>query len=104
MPVGTDPFPRRIEIRRGRRRTIQVSLENGRFVARIPERARGPALEVALRQLREQLWERLQRESVWTDEDLTVLARQVARKHLSDLDLPPWTVRFSRRQRAESHR
>ena len=97
-PVATDPFPRRIEIRRGRRRTVQLSLEDGHFVARVPERARGPKLDTTLEQLRVQLWERLRRESVWTDEDLTVLARAVAREHLSDLDLPPWTVRFSRRQ------
>jgi predicted metal-dependent hydrolase len=98
MPVAADPFPKRIEIRRGRRRSIQVSLEDGHFVARIPEQAKGPRLEANLEQLREQLWTRLQRESVWTDEDLSELAREVVREHLSDLDLPPWTVRFSRRQ------
>jgi len=98
MPVAADPFPRRIDVRRGRRRTVQLSLEDGRFVARVPERASGPKLDQTIAQLRAQLWERLRRESVWTDSGLTTLARQVVSDHLSDLDLPPWTVRFSRRQ------
>lgn len=96
--MGADPFPRRIEIRRGRRRSIQLSLEGGRFVARVPARASGPRLEASLEGLRAQLWERLHRESVWTDEDLGALATGIVREHLDDLDLPPWSVKFSRRQ------
>jgi predicted metal-dependent hydrolase len=98
MPVAADPFPRRIEVRPGRRRSVQLSLEDGRFVARVPARAAGPKLDATLGELRRQLWARLRRESVWTDDDLHDLAREVADAHLSDLDLPPWTTRFSRRQ------
>lgn len=97
-PAAADPFPRRIELRPGRRRSIELSLEGGHFVARIPDSAAGPRLEAALDRLREQLWQRLQRESVYTDDALAELAGQVVRSHLGDLALPPWTVRFSRRQ------
>lgn len=97
-PAATDPFPRRIELRPGRRRTVELTLEDGRFVARIPATARGPRLEGVLASLRAELWEKLQRSSVYTDDALAELAGRVAREHLSDLDLPPWTVRFSRRQ------
>ena len=96
--MAADPFPRRIEIRRGRRRTIQLSLEGGRFVARVPARASGPEFDATLLRLRAGLWERLRRESVWDDGDLNSLAEEVARQHLEDVDLPPWTVQFSRRQ------
>ena len=96
--MAADPFPRRIEVRPGRRRSVQLSLEDGRFVARVPARAAGPKLDATLGELRRQLWARLRRESVWTDDDLHDLAREVADAHLSDLDLPPWTTRFSRRQ------
>lgn len=97
-PVVADPFPRRIELRPGRRRSIELSLEGGRFVARIPATASGPRLETALTELRLQLWERLQRESVYTDGALSELGVQVVHTHLRDLSLPPWSVRFSRRQ------
>jgi hypothetical protein len=97
-PAVTDPFPRRIDIHRGRRRSIQLSLEGGRFVARVPAGAAGSRLDAALERLRSELWERLRRESVWTDEDLHELSRSVAENHLRDLQLPPWTARFSRRQ------
>ena len=97
-PAVTDPFPRRIEILRGRRRSLQLSLEGGRFVARVPAGAAGPRLDTALERLRSELWERLRRESVWTDEDLFALSESVAEQNLRDLQLPPWTARFSRRQ------
>jgi predicted metal-dependent hydrolase len=97
-PAVADPFPRQIDVRPGRRRSIELSLEGGRFVARIPASSSGPRLEAALGKLREQLWDRLQRESVYTDAALAELATQVVRSHLSDLSLPPWSVRFSRRQ------
>lgn len=97
-PAGADPFPRRIELRPGRRRTVEMSLEDGRFVARVPQSARGPRLEATLAELRAQLWERLQRKSVYTDGALAELASRVAREHLADLELPPWSVHFSRRQ------
>jgi predicted metal-dependent hydrolase len=97
-PAVADPFPRRIELRPGRRRSIELSLEGGRFVARIPASSTGPRLDAALERLRGQLWDRLQRESVYTDAALAELATQVVRSHLNDLALPPWSVRFSRRQ------
>ncbi len=97
-PAVADPFPRQIELRPGRRRSIELSLEGGRFVARIPASSAGPRLDAALERLRGQLWDRLQRESVYTDAALAELATQVVRSHLNDLALPPWSVRFSRRQ------
>ena len=97
-PAAADPFPRRIELRPGRRRSIELSLENGRFVARVPASSTGPRLEAALDGLRAQLWDRLQRESVYTNATLAELATQVVGVHLSDLALPPWSVRFSHRQ------
>lgn len=97
-PAVADPFPSRIELRPGRRRSVELTLESGRFVARVPARASGPRLESLLGDLRAQLWERLQRESVYSDAALTALAREVCRRDLADLDLPHWTARFSRRQ------
>ncbi len=97
-PAVADPFPRQIELRPGRRRSIELSLEGGRFVARIPASSSGPRLAAALDGLRAQLWDRLQRESVYTDAALAELGTQVVRSHLDDLELPPWSVRFSRRQ------
>lgn len=97
-PVATDPFPRTIELRRGRRRTVEVALESGGFVARVPLRATETKLLPVLTRLRAQLWERLRREGVYDQSTLEQRAQRVARQYLSDLDLPPWTVRFSRRQ------
>lgn len=97
-PVDTDPFPRAIEIRRGRRRTVEIALENGRFVARVPARAQGPSLEAMLTRLRAQLWARLRSENVYDEPSLRTRAAHVAARFLGDLDLPPWSVHFSRRQ------
>lgn len=97
-PLATDPFPRTVEIRRGRRRTIEVALENGRFVARVPRRAGGPRLEQAIDRLRAALWEKLQRESVFDDDTLRARARLVTTRWFADHALPPFDVCFSRRQ------
>ncbi len=98
-PAATDPFPPGIEIRRGRRRTVELSLENGRFVARVPLRARESAIEGTLQSLRARLVQRMRRETVFDASTLQECARNVARRHLADLVLPPYSVEFSRRQR-----
>ena len=77
---------------------MELSLERGRFVARVPARASGTRLESMLTRLRAQLWERLRGESVYDEPTLERRARLVADRHLDDLPLPPWTVQFSRRQ------
>ena len=97
-PRVTDPFPREIEIRRGRRRTIELALEGGRFVARVPMRAQGERLEQTLSRLRESLWTKLQRDSVYDDAGLDRRARVVQRRWFAAVNLPPYRVRFSRRQ------
>lgn len=94
----TDPFPTKIDVRRSRRRSAQLTLEEGRFVARVPASLTGERLDKMLAQLRAQLWDRLRRESVWSELDLIALGSVVASDHLADVDLPPWTARFSRRQ------
>ncbi|RKZ13356.1 hypothetical protein DRQ32_01785, partial [bacterium] len=97
-PAIADPFPRRIEVRRSRRRSVELTLEAGRLVARVPLRASDRQVESMLARLREKLWLRIQSESVYTDEALTELAQTVASSELRDMDLPPFSVRFSRRQ------
>lgn len=77
---------------------MEVALENGCFVARVPLRASESKLQPVLKRLRSQLWERLRREGVYDQTTLEQRALRVARQHLADLDLPPFTVRFSRRQ------
>jgi predicted metal-dependent hydrolase len=98
-PAGTDPFPAEIEIVRGRRRTVELSLEGGKLVARVPRRIARAELESLLAHLRESLWAKLRRKSVFDDDALAARAKAVARRDLPDLDLPPYTVRFSSRQR-----
>lgn len=97
-PRATDPFPEAVEIRRGRRRTIEVALENGRFVARVPQRADGPSLREAIVRLRRSLWEKLQKDSVFDDEALAARADVIRRAWFRGVALPPFDVRFSRRQ------
>jgi len=99
MPARTDPFPRDIDIVPGRRRTVELSLEGGRFVARVPRRIPRRELTPMLAQLRAQLWQRLQSQSVYDDQALAERAREVRARFLADVDLPPFEVRFSRRQR-----
>lgn len=94
----TDPFPTTVEIRRGRRRTVEVALENGRFVARVPRSAGGPALDELIGRLRAQVWERLRRESVFDDHGLHLRALEVCRAWFRGIELPPFRVCFSRRQ------
>ncbi|HKK70665.1 MAG TPA: M48 family metallopeptidase [Candidatus Krumholzibacteria bacterium] len=94
----TDPFPDTVEIRRGRRRTVEVALENGRFVARVPRSAGGPELDALIDRLRTQVWQRLQRESVFDDHGLCERSLEVCRAWFPRIELPPFRVRFSRRQ------
>lgn len=97
-PAGADPFPREIEIVRGRRRTIELRLDHGSLLARVPQRISRRELDEILPGLRDQLWSELSRKRVFDEEALLRCARHVARKRLSDLELPPYQVRFSRRQ------
>ncbi len=97
-PAGDDLLPPHIEIVRRRRRTVELRLEKGRLRARVPLRIGNAELDRILPELRARLWRALSRERVFDERRLEDLAREVARTHLADLDLPPFTVRFSRRQ------
>ena len=97
--MAGDPFPREIEIVRGRRRTVEMQLVHGRLQARVPMRARLEDLEPVLADLRARVWEHLRRNAVFDDQGLTERAQAVAYRHLFDFDLPPWRIRFSRRQK-----
>ena len=99
MPASSDPFPRDIAIVRGNRRSVELSLEEGRLLARVPRRMSPARLDPLLKQLRQQLWNRLRREYVFDNESLVERARAVAEGVLGDQNLPPFTVRFSLRQR-----
>lgn len=99
MQAVTELLQGSIELRRGRRRSVELTLEEGRLVARAPRRVPRHELDPVLEDLREQLLRRLRRRRVFDDAALEARARRVARLHLSDQRLPPFTVRFSRRQR-----
>ena len=94
-----DPLPPRIEVLRARRSSVELRLEEGRLVARAPRRMPARELEDVLAGLRRRLWEGLRRKRVFEDSQLEDLAAKVARRRLADLSLPPFSVRFSRRQR-----
>ena len=83
-PRPADPFPARIEVLRGRRRTIEMSFEDGRFVLRVPHRTDTGRIGDVVAQMRQQLWRKLQRRSVYTDEALHGLSREVAKKHFAE--------------------
>lgn len=98
-PAATDPFPSEIElIRSRRRRSVELRLDRGRLVARVPQRIAQRELADLLPHLRSQLWQELSRKRVFDEQKLQSCAARVASKHLSDLDLPPYDIRFSRRQ------
>ena len=99
MPAGTDPLPETIELVRSRRRTVELRLEHGRLWARIPSRISRKELDAILPELRQRLWEGLARKRVFDQLRLTELAHKLVHSVLRDLDLPPFTVAFSRRQR-----
>jgi len=99
-PVAvSDLLPRTIDIRRGRRRTVELSLEHGTLVARVPRRISRKELDPLLGTLRRQLWESLHDRYVLDDTALHRRARRVATQRLFDLDLPPFEIGFSRRQK-----
>jgi len=98
-PAVTDPFPTEIQIIRGRRRSIELSLADGKLQARVPKRMRRREIESILPELRHKLWIRLQRERVFDQAGLQAQATHVRRTLLSDLPLPPHEVGFSKRQR-----
>lgn len=97
--AAADPFPAEVELRRGRRRSVELSLEDGRLVARAPRRMAEGRVQAVVAELRPQLWANLRRRYVYDDEALHALALEVAGARLGDLRLPPWTTRFSSRQR-----
>ena len=94
-----DPFPTAIEIVRRRRRSVELSLESGQLVARVPMRLARRELDLLIPELRERLWRRLRASHVFDQETLAARARWVAEHRLAALALPPFTVRFSARQR-----
>lgn len=93
-----DPFPAEIRIVRERRRSIELTLQDGQLVAHVPRRISLRELQQALPPLRASLWRQLSRHSVFDDAALQRRAEGVAAAHLSDLRLPKFTVRFSTRQ------
>jgi len=99
MRAGTDPLPENIELVRSRRRSVELRLEHGQLRARVPLRISRKELDAILPELRQQLWENLARKRVFDRGRLSELAHELARSVLHDLELPPFTVAFSRRQR-----
>ena len=97
-PGPSDPFPADIRIVRERRRTIELTLQDGRLVAHVPRRISLRELQQALPPLRASLWKQLNGRSVFDDATLQQRAERVAAARLSDLRLPRFTVRFSTRQ------
>lgn len=67
-------------------------------MARAPLRISRHALEQTLEELRPKLWDQLQRQGVFDDHALRARASGVVKRFLADQPLPPFTVRFSRRQ------
>lgn len=88
-----------IEVRRGRRRSVELSLEFGRLVARVPRRMSRSDMQPMLDGMREELEDRIRRQRVCDDGALTARARQVADRYLHDQVLGPYEVSFSRRQK-----
>ncbi len=100
MPVDTDGLlSQSIDVRRARRRSVELSLEAGRLVARVPSRMARRDFEPLLEELRGQLLDRLSRQRVFDDDALLRRAHEVQRRHLRDQVLGSFEVRFSRRQR-----
>ena len=99
MPAVTELLRGSIEVRRGRRRSVELTLEGGVLVARAPHRLPRRELDPVLEELRERLERRLRARRVFDDDALGRRARAVVRRHLADQTLPPYGVRFSRRQR-----
>jgi len=104
--LGFDPdldldrlLRRPIEVRRGRRRSVELSLEFGRLIARVPRRMSRSEFQPMLDGMRDELEDRIRRQRVCDDEALTARARQVAARYLHDQKLGPYEVSFSRRQR-----
>lgn len=99
MPAATDFLPGAIELIRSRRRSVELRLEEGRLRARVPRRISRSELERILPELRQRLREDLARRRVFDENRLVQLAQKIARGSLRDLELPPFSVSFSRRQR-----
>lgn len=100
-PTGQDagdPFQAAIRVVRERRRTVELALQDGQLVARVPKRISQRELQRTLPALRDSLWGQLRRRNVFDDAALHRRAEQVAATHLSDQRLPSFTVRFSTRQ------
>lgn len=98
QPVGADPFPPKIEIIRRRRRSVELRLEDGRLLARVPSRISRRELDEILPHLRAQLWTELSKKRVFDEEALQRCATRVVEQRLSDLELPPYRIRFTTRQ------
>jgi YgjP-like, metallopeptidase domain len=100
MPADTDELlASPIEVRRGRRRTIELSLEFGRLVGRVPKRMARSDFEPVLEDMRQELCDRVRSHRVFDDDALQRRADIVARQFLSDQPLGHFEVSFSRRQK-----
>lgn len=71
----------------------------GKLVARVPHRIARAELDRLIGELREGLNSDLHRQRIFEDDQLLALARQVERRWLKDLQLPPYEVRFVARMR-----
>ncbi len=99
MPAVTEFLPASIELIRSRRRSVELRLEEGRLKARVPLRITKGELERILPELRQRLCQDLARKRVFDELRLSELARKLARSKLRELELPPYSVTFSKRQR-----
>lgn len=100
MPAATDFLPSSIELIRSRRRSVELRLEEGRLRARVPRRIGSGELERILPELRRRLRDDLARKRVFDEDRLMQLAQKIARSRLRELELPPFSVAFSKRQRS----
>jgi len=99
MPAAIDFLPSAIELIRSRRRSVELRLEGGRLRARVPRRIARNELERILPELRQRLCQDLANKRVFDEQKLMQLAQKIALRRLSELELPPFSVTFSKRQR-----
>jgi len=99
-PAGNrDQLPTEVEIRRERRRTVELAMWGGRLIARVPRRIGRAEMDRLIGELRDGLNQDLWKHRVLEDEQLAELAATVAARWLEDLRLPPYQVRFVGRMR-----
>jgi hypothetical protein len=94
-----DPFPKKIEIHRARRRSVELALQDGVLVARAPQRMPAGELREMLGDLRVELWRQYRGSHCFGVDGLVACATKARKRWLADIDLPGFTVRFAGRMR-----